>query len=79
MEAPTKNPPRALTSDGARILRTSLATDERAVEADLPDLTAVRLCTGVPRPEGWLRQFTSARRFRRLAGRRSGRPMVSWL
>ncbi|MEV6894793.1 helix-turn-helix domain-containing protein [Kribbella sp. NPDC051137] len=47
IEAPTKNPPRALTGDEVRLLRTSLANDERAVEADLPDLTAFMLGTGV--------------------------------
>ena len=47
IEAPTKTPPRALTSDEVRLLRTSLTTDERAIEADLPDLVTFMLATGV--------------------------------
>lgn len=47
IEAQPKNPPHALTGDEVTMLRRSLATDERAVEADLPDLTAFMLGTGV--------------------------------
>ncbi|MGW7680624.1 helix-turn-helix domain-containing protein [Kribbella sp. NPDC054772] len=47
IEAPTKNPPRALTSHEVRLLRTSLTADERATEADLPDLVTFMLATGV--------------------------------
>jgi integrase len=47
IEAPPKNPPRALTSEEVTLLRTSLSADARAVEADLPDLTTFMLGTGV--------------------------------
>jgi integrase len=47
IEAPTKNPPRALTPDEVTLLRRSLATDEHAIEADLPDLVTFMLATGV--------------------------------
>lgn len=39
IEAPTKNPPRALTGEEVNLLRKSLTADERAIEADLPNLT----------------------------------------
>lgn len=39
IEAPPKNPPRALIGEEVTLLRKSLAADERAVQADLPDLT----------------------------------------
>jgi integrase len=47
IEAPPKNPPRALTGEEVTLLRRSLAADDRAVEADLPDLVAFMLGTGV--------------------------------
>lgn len=47
IEAPTKNPPRALTREEVTLLRKSLAADEHAVEADIPDLTTFMLGTGV--------------------------------
>ena len=47
IEAPPKNPPRALTSDEVTLLRKSLTADAPAVEADLPDLTTFMLATGV--------------------------------
>ncbi|MFC6155663.1 tyrosine-type recombinase/integrase [Kribbella jiaozuonensis] len=47
IEAPTKNPPRALTREEVTLLRQSLAADQRAVEADIPDLTTFMLGTGV--------------------------------
>ena len=47
IEAPPKDPPRALTGEEVTLLRRSLAADERAVEADLPDLVAFMLGTGV--------------------------------
>lgn len=47
IEAPPKDPPRALTGEEVALLRKSLAADERAVEADLPDLTTFMLGTGV--------------------------------
>ncbi|TDX03532.1 helix-turn-helix domain-containing protein [Kribbella sp. VKM Ac-2566] len=47
IEAAPKNPPRALTGEEVTLLRKSLAADERAVEADLPDLVAFMLGTGV--------------------------------
>ncbi|WP_328522825.1 helix-turn-helix domain-containing protein [Kribbella sp. NBC_00359] len=47
IEAPPKNPPRALTGEEVTLLRQSLSADERAVEADLPDLTTFMLGTGV--------------------------------
>lgn len=47
IEAPPKNPPRALTGEEVTLLRRSLAADERAVEADLPDLVAFMLGSGV--------------------------------
>ncbi|WP_165552907.1 helix-turn-helix domain-containing protein [Kribbella speibonae] len=47
IEAQPKSPPRALTNDEVTLLRRSLAADERAVEADLPDLVAFMLGTGV--------------------------------
>jgi integrase len=55
IEAQPKNPPRALTSDEVTLLRRSLAADERAVEADLPDLVAFMLGTGVRIGESWSR------------------------
>ncbi|GAB2679523.1 helix-turn-helix domain-containing protein [Kribbella swartbergensis] len=47
IEAEPKNPPRALTTEEVTLLRKSLATDERAVQADLPDLVTFMLGTGV--------------------------------
>lgn len=47
IEAPPKNPPRALTGEEVALLRKSLAADDRAVQADLPDLTTFMLGTGV--------------------------------
>ncbi|MFD3400067.1 helix-turn-helix domain-containing protein [Kribbella sp. NPDC058693] len=47
IEAPPKDPPRALTGEEVALLRKSLAADERAVEADLPDLASFMLGTGV--------------------------------
>ncbi|WP_405056867.1 tyrosine-type recombinase/integrase [Kribbella sp. NBC_01505] len=47
IEAAPKNPPRALTAEEVTLLRTSLAADQRAVDADLPDLVAFMLGTGV--------------------------------
>jgi integrase len=47
IEAQPKNPPRALTTDEVTLLRKSLSADERAVQADLPDLTTFMLGTGV--------------------------------
>lgn len=47
IEAAPKNPPRALTAEEVTLLRTSLAADPRAVDADLPDLVAFMLGTGV--------------------------------
>ncbi|WP_165553620.1 tyrosine-type recombinase/integrase [Kribbella capetownensis] len=38
IEAKPRNPPRALTGEEVTLLRKSLATDDRAVQADLPDL-----------------------------------------
>ncbi|MET7280065.1 tyrosine-type recombinase/integrase [Kribbella sp. NPDC005582] len=47
IEAAPKNPPRALTAEEVTLLRKSLAADPRAVDADLPDLVAFMLGTGV--------------------------------
>jgi integrase len=47
IEAEAKNPPRALTSEEVALLRRHLATDEGAVQADLPDLVTFMLGTGV--------------------------------
>ncbi|GAA3128945.1 integrase [Kribbella aluminosa] len=47
IEAKPKNPPRALTTEEVTLLRKSLAADQRAVQADLPDLTTFMLGTGV--------------------------------
>ncbi|RZT27521.1 integrase-like protein [Kribbella sp. VKM Ac-2569] len=47
IEAQPKSPPRALSNDEVNLLRRSLAADERAAEADLPDLVAFMLGTGV--------------------------------
>jgi integrase len=47
IEAKPKNPPRALTPEEVTLLNRSLAADEHAVEADLPDLVTFMLATGV--------------------------------
>ncbi|HEY3558902.1 MAG TPA: tyrosine-type recombinase/integrase [Kribbella sp.] len=47
IESQPKNPPRSLTTEEVVLLRKSLAADERAVEADLPDLVTFMLGTGV--------------------------------
>ncbi|TCC38868.1 helix-turn-helix domain-containing protein [Kribbella speibonae] len=47
IEAKPKNQPRALTAEEVTLLRTSLAADQRAVQADLPDLVTFMLGTGV--------------------------------
>ena len=47
IEAKPKNPPRALTAKELSLLRTSLAADERAIQADLPDLVTFMVGTGV--------------------------------
>ncbi|TCO15718.1 hypothetical protein EV652_12191 [Kribbella steppae] len=47
IEAEAKNPPRTLTVDEVTLLRKSLAADDRAVQADLPDLVTFMLGTGV--------------------------------
>ena len=47
IEGKPKNPPRALTAEEVTLLRKSLAADERAVQADLPDLVTFMLGTGV--------------------------------
>jgi integrase len=47
IEAPPKNPPRALTTEEVTLLRKSLAADQCAVQADLPDLATFMLGTGV--------------------------------
>jgi integrase len=47
IEAPAKNPPRALNSEEVILLRKSLAADERAIQANLPDLITFMLGTGV--------------------------------
>jgi integrase len=47
IEARPKKPPRALTVDEVTLLDRSLAADEHAVEADLPDLVTFTLGTGV--------------------------------
>jgi integrase len=47
IEAKPKNPPRALTTEEVTLLRKSLAADDRAVQADLPDLVTFMLGTGV--------------------------------
>ncbi|WSY20047.1 hypothetical protein OG817_25090 [Kribbella sp. NBC_00889] len=47
IEAPAKNPPQALTSEEVTLLRKHLAADDYAVQADLLDLVAFMLATGV--------------------------------
>ncbi len=47
IEAQPTKPPRSLTAEEVTLLRRHLATDERAVQADLPDLVAFMLGTGV--------------------------------
>jgi integrase len=47
IEAQAKNPPRSLTSEEVTLLRKHLATDDRAVQGDLPDLVTFMLGTGV--------------------------------
>ncbi|MEU4292754.1 helix-turn-helix domain-containing protein [Kribbella sp. NPDC026596] len=47
IEAKPKNPPRSLTTEEVTLLRKSLAADDRAVQADLPDLVTFMLGTGV--------------------------------
>jgi integrase len=47
IESTAKQPPRALTGEEVTLLRKHLAADERAVQADLPDLVAFMLGTGV--------------------------------
>ncbi|MDX2969002.1 tyrosine-type recombinase/integrase [Kribbella solani] len=47
IEGKPRNQPRALTGEEVTLLRTSLATNERAIQADLPDLTTFMLGTGV--------------------------------
>jgi integrase len=47
IHAEPKNQPRSLTREEVALLRKSLAADERAVQADLPDLTTFMLGTGV--------------------------------
>jgi len=47
IESHPKTPPRSLTTEEVTLLRKSLAADERAVQADLPDLVAFMLGTGV--------------------------------
>ncbi|MEV5967225.1 helix-turn-helix domain-containing protein [Kribbella sp. NPDC051952] len=47
IEAQPQNPPRALTGEEVTLLRKHLADDQTAVTADLPDLTAFMLGTGV--------------------------------
>ncbi|MFG1626267.1 helix-turn-helix domain-containing protein [Kribbella sp. NPDC049227] len=47
IEAPPKQPPRALTTEEVQLLRKSLAADDYAHQADLPDLTTFMLATGV--------------------------------
>ena len=47
IEAQPKNAPRSLTGEEVTLLRKHLTTDERAVQADLPDLVTFMLGTGV--------------------------------
>ncbi|WP_328997883.1 helix-turn-helix domain-containing protein [Kribbella sp. NBC_00709] len=47
IEAKPKNPPRALTTEEVTLLNRSLAADEHAVDADLPDLVTFMLGSGV--------------------------------
>ncbi|MFG1820644.1 helix-turn-helix domain-containing protein [Kribbella sp. NPDC049174] len=47
IETQAKNPPRSLTAEEVILLRQHLAADERAVQADLPDLVTFMLGTGV--------------------------------
>ncbi len=47
IESAPKNPPRALTSEEVALLRNNLAVNPQAVAADLPDLVAFMLGTGV--------------------------------
>ncbi|MFG1629007.1 helix-turn-helix domain-containing protein [Kribbella sp. NPDC049227] len=47
IEAQPKNQPRSLTTEEVALLRRSLAADERAVQADLPDLVTFMLGAGV--------------------------------
>ncbi|GAA2812003.1 helix-turn-helix domain-containing protein [Kribbella solani] len=47
IEGMPKSQPRALTGEEVTLLRTSLATNEPAIQADLPDLTTFMLGTGV--------------------------------
>jgi integrase len=47
IEAKPKSQPRALTGEEVTLLRKSLSANERAVQADLPDLTTFMLGTGV--------------------------------
>ncbi|WP_405065133.1 helix-turn-helix domain-containing protein [Kribbella sp. NBC_01510] len=47
IEAQPKNPPRALTTEEVTLLRKGLAADDRAAQADLPDLVTFMLSTGV--------------------------------
>ncbi|GAA2811376.1 hypothetical protein [Kribbella solani] len=47
IEGKLRSQPRALTGEEVTLLRRSLSADERAVQADLPDLTAFMLGTSV--------------------------------
>jgi len=47
IESQPKNPPRALSGEEVTLLRKHLAADHYAVQADLPDLVAFMLGTGV--------------------------------
>jgi integrase len=47
IEAEARNPPRSLTGEEVTLLRKHLATDEGALQSDLPDLVAFMLGTGV--------------------------------
>ncbi len=47
IEAQPTNPPRSPTTEEVSLLRRHLATDEHAAQADLPDLIALMLGTGV--------------------------------
>ncbi|TDO30622.1 phage integrase family protein [Kribbella sp. VKM Ac-2527] len=47
IETQPKNPSRSLTGEEVTLLRKHLTTDERAVQADLPDLVTFMLGTGV--------------------------------
>jgi len=47
IEHKAKKSPRALTGDEVQLVRKQLATDERAVHADLPDMVTFMLGTGV--------------------------------